>query len=105
MIKLAAVLAAHSVCSLPAFGVLPLPLGERVGGRGSEGIDRPKPLTPPLSLWEREQTELAALASAKSHAFIGQNGILIGSNAAASFAKQRIGSPPGICYDSGSYLL
>jgi hypothetical protein len=40
------------------------PFGERVGVRGVrivEIIERPKPLTPPLSLWEREQTEHAAI--------------------------------------------
>jgi hypothetical protein len=31
----------------------------RVGVRGFGSIERPKPLTPPLSLWEREQTEFA----------------------------------------------
>jgi hypothetical protein len=31
--------------------------------------------------------------------------LLIGSNAAAASAKQRIGSPPGICYDSAEQLL
>jgi len=39
------------------------PLGERVGVRGllaSQYSERSKPLTPPLSLWEREQTEFAA---------------------------------------------
>jgi hypothetical protein len=39
------------------------PLGERVGVRGlrmSIDIERAKPLTPPLSLREREQTEPAA---------------------------------------------
>jgi hypothetical protein len=39
------------------------PFGERAGVRGIplvDNIERPKPLTPPLSLWEREQTELVA---------------------------------------------
>ena len=43
-------------------GLLPLPCGERVGVRGFVSLDRPKPLTPPLSLWEREQTEIVARA-------------------------------------------
>jgi hypothetical protein len=30
---------------------------------------------------------------------------LIGAKAAAALAKQRIGSPSGICYDSGEHLL
>jgi hypothetical protein len=41
-------------------GVFPLPSGERVRVRGVEPIDRPYPLTPPLSPWEREPTEFAA---------------------------------------------
>jgi hypothetical protein len=41
-------------------GGLPLPIGERVGVRGFGSIERPEPLTPPLSLWEREQTECAS---------------------------------------------
>jgi hypothetical protein len=40
-------------------GGLPLPIGERVGARGFGSIERPEPLTPPLSLWGREQTESA----------------------------------------------
>jgi hypothetical protein len=39
---------------------LPLPNGERVGVRGVGSLDRPEPLTPPLSQWEREQTEFAS---------------------------------------------
>jgi hypothetical protein len=41
-------------------GGLPLPGGERVGVRGIASLHRPKPLTPPLSLREREQTELVS---------------------------------------------
>ena len=41
-------------------GGLPLPIGERVGVRGFGSIERTEPLTPPLSLWEREQTESAS---------------------------------------------
>jgi hypothetical protein len=41
MIVLADALAAYSVCSLGALGLLPLPGGERVGVRGVELIDRP----------------------------------------------------------------
>ena len=44
-------------------GAPPLPVGERVGVRGVGSLDRPKPLTPPLSLWEREPTESAARPS------------------------------------------
>jgi hypothetical protein len=39
---------------------LPLPIGERVGVRGFGSIERPEPLTPPLSLWERVETESAS---------------------------------------------
>jgi hypothetical protein len=39
---------------------LPLPIGDRVGVREFGSIERPEPLTPPLSLWEREQTESAS---------------------------------------------
>jgi hypothetical protein len=39
------------------------PLGERVGVRGLRTIERPYPLTPPLSLREREQTESAAASA------------------------------------------
>ena len=41
------------------FGGLPLPSGERAGVRGLGSTDKPEPLTPPLSLREREQTECA----------------------------------------------
>ena len=62
-------------------GGLPLPIGERVGVRGFGSIERPEPLTPPVSQpksdlsdfgrfkcrtrvtrvrWEREQTECAS---------------------------------------------
>jgi len=37
-------------------GALPLPVGERVGGRGARSFERPEPLTPPLSQREREHT-------------------------------------------------
>src|SRR5712692_6637609 len=69
-------------------GGLPLPCGERVGVRGYSSIDRPNPLTPPLSQpnsglpefgilswpksevsdfgWEREPTEPAAWPAAES---------------------------------------
>jgi hypothetical protein len=43
---------------------LPLPIWGEGGGEGvtspSMVVERPKPLTPPLSLWEREQTKLVA---------------------------------------------
>jgi NitT/TauT family transport system substrate-binding protein len=41
-------------------GRLPLPCGERVGVRGLGSTHTPEPLTPPLSLRAREQTECAA---------------------------------------------
>jgi hypothetical protein len=49
---------------LAANSVAPLPLGE-VGlrsdpGEGLRPVDRPYPLTPALSLWEREHTCVAA---------------------------------------------
>jgi HlyD family secretion protein len=47
---------------------LPLPEGERVGVRGLQILDRPEPLTPPLSLWEREQAQPAAKASIATNA-------------------------------------
>src|SRR5262245_11575448 len=50
-------------CGRRGFGLLPLPLGERAGVRaGVRGLptERLNPLTPPLSLWEREQTEPAS---------------------------------------------
>src|SRR4051794_29516165 len=40
-------------------GAPPLPIGERAGVRGDRLNERPQPLTPPLSQWEREQTEAA----------------------------------------------
>jgi hypothetical protein len=43
--------------SRPALGALPFSIwGEGVAGK----TERPKPLTPSLSLWEREPTESAA---------------------------------------------
>jgi hypothetical protein len=45
----------------------------------------------------RGQTESAALLLAKTRVFIG-------ANAAEVLAKQRIGSRPGICYDSAEHL-
>src|SRR5262245_65652561 len=41
-------------------GALPLPGGERAGVRGFEPIERPYPLPPPLSPWEREPSQCAA---------------------------------------------
>ena len=37
-------------------GGLPLPIGERVGVRRFGAIERPEPLTPPLSLWGEGET-------------------------------------------------
>jgi hypothetical protein len=46
--------------SRPALGALPFSIwGEGVAGK----TERPKPLTPSLSLWEREPTESAARGS------------------------------------------
>jgi NitT/TauT family transport system substrate-binding protein len=45
----------HRTCD--EHGGLPLPSGEREGVRGLGSTDTPEPLTPPLSLREREQTE------------------------------------------------
>jgi hypothetical protein len=42
---------------------------ERVGVRGFEPIERAYPLTPPLSPWEREPSEFAALAHARLNEF------------------------------------
>jgi NitT/TauT family transport system substrate-binding protein len=47
----------HRTCD--ELGGLPLPSGERAGVRGFGTTDKPEPLTPPLSLREREQTECA----------------------------------------------
>jgi tripartite-type tricarboxylate transporter receptor subunit TctC len=47
------------------------PFGERVGVRGRPANERPKPLTPPLSLWEREQTACAASYSSYSRRAFG----------------------------------
>src|SRR4029077_20519468 len=47
----------HRTCD--ELGGLPLPSGERSGMRGLGSTDKPEPLTPPLSLREREQTERA----------------------------------------------
>ena len=48
-------------CRRPDLGALPLPI---LGEGWDEGItgetERAKPLTPPISLWEREQAEPAA---------------------------------------------
>jgi hypothetical protein len=47
----------------------------------------------------------------KAGAIMGQilpsakNCAAVGAKAAAALAKQRIGSPSGICYDSGEHLL
>src|SRR5262249_27698774 len=40
-------------------GLLPLPAG-RVGVKGFGSIERSQPVTPPLSLWEREPTAFGA---------------------------------------------
>jgi|RhiMetdeSRZDD1v2_1073273.scaffolds.fasta_scaffold64508_5 hypothetical protein len=59
----------------------------------------------------RGHTECAALSLAKTQAVMGpilplaKNCAVIGAKAAAALAKQRIGSPSGICYDSGEHLL
>ncbi len=48
-------------CRRPDLGALPLPIWGEGWGEGVTGeAERAKPLTPPLSLWEREQTEPAA---------------------------------------------
>ena len=48
-------------CRHPDLGALPLPIWGEGWGEGVTGeAERAKPLTPPLSLWEREQTEPAA---------------------------------------------
>ena len=48
----------------PALGALPLPIWGEGWGEGVTGkTERLKPLTPPLSLWEREPTESAARES------------------------------------------
>ena len=47
----------HRTCD--ELGGLPLPGGERAGVRGLGSTDKPEPLTPPLSLREREQTKYA----------------------------------------------
>jgi hypothetical protein len=45
-------------------GALPLPISGEGWGEGITGkTERPKPLTPSLSLWEREPTESAARES------------------------------------------
>ena len=47
-------------CRRPDLGALPLPIWGEGWGEGVTGeTERAKPLTPPLSLWEREQTEPA----------------------------------------------
>jgi hypothetical protein len=51
-------------CRRPDLGALPLPNWGEGWGEGVTGeAERAKPLTPPLSLWEREQTEPAARES------------------------------------------
>jgi hypothetical protein len=51
-------------CRRPDLGALPLPIWGEGWGEGVTGeAERAKPLTPPLSLWEREQTEPAARES------------------------------------------
>ncbi len=51
-------------CRRPDLGALPLPIWGEGWGEGITGeTERAKPLTPPLSLWEREQTEPAARES------------------------------------------
>src|SRR5438067_1578116 len=51
-------------------GEPPLPGGERVGVRGLRTNEKPKPLTPPHSRWEREHAEqasgLAIISSSRS---------------------------------------
>ncbi len=48
-------------CRRPDLGALPLPIWGEGWGEGVIGeAERANPLTPPLSLWEREQTESAA---------------------------------------------
>jgi uncharacterized protein len=55
------------VLSLSALGALPLPIWGEGWGEGVTGqTERPKPLTPTLSLWEREQTDLAVRPAVKS---------------------------------------
>src|SRR5712692_8215870 len=78
-------------CACRELAGLPLPFGERVGVRGDSPLDRPEPLTPPLSHpnsglpefgtlrwpksdisdfgWEREPTESVAARAAKSPTF------------------------------------
>ena len=47
-------------------GALPLPRGERVGVRGFGSIDRPQPLTPPLSHPNSGLPEFGTLSWPKS---------------------------------------
>jgi hypothetical protein len=48
-------------CRRPHLGALPLPIWGEGWGEGITGeAERAKPLTPTLSLWEREQTEPVA---------------------------------------------
>ncbi len=56
-------LAAWDSVKCHELGALPRPEGERVGVRGFVTLDRPEPLTPALSLREREQAEPAASVS------------------------------------------
>src|SRR5215472_11051274 len=74
-------------------------LGEGQGGGMQQGScvrATPSPTLPRKR--GRGQTESAALVSAESPAILGQK-------PHSSQAKQRIGSLPGICYDSGAHLL
>jgi hypothetical protein len=41
----------------------------------------------------------------EGRAILGQTPHFLGRKPHSSSAKQRIGSPPGICYDSGAHLL
>jgi hypothetical protein len=71
MIVLADALAAHAVCSLPALGLLPLPVWGEGWGEGVRKLSMDlNPSPHPSPYGEREQTELVALALAKSLAFI-----------------------------------
>ena len=62
----------------------------------------PTPIPSPQGGGER--TESAALVLAESSAVLGQKLHLSPAKSRLVMAKQRIGSPPGICYDSGAHL-